>query len=254
MSDITVSISSYNQEGYLPDAIESVLNQKFMVGNLQLLVIDDGSTDNSLEIANKYWGDWVKDKNAGKSSQVKDFRVISQVNKGLSSARNTGIMNAIGDWFLPLDADDILLDTCIHKVWSRVNKFFPPDVLGLSFKEFGLRNTIISLMPDPSIEDFKVANRIGYCSAIKKEALLEVGGYSPRMFAGYEDLHLWYNLLVRGKKIATIPEICWLYRTKEKSMIHDALAHHEELMTQIFKDFPQITKVIDNPLPHDRTS
>lgn len=232
---ITISISSYNQAEYLPEAIVSALLQ-----NCPVIVVDDGSTDNSLEIAHQY--------------EMKYFprlQIISQVNKGLSSARNTGLMNCETDYILFLDADDILLPNCVEKILEKINET-NADVIGLSFKEFGLRDTIISLMPNPTIEDFKVGNRIGYCSAIKREVLLECGGYSPRMTTGYEDYHLWFDLLSRGKKITTIPEILWLYRTKEKSMIHEAQAHHIELMTQIAKDFPNIfpeVVEIKTPLP-----
>lgn len=222
---ITISISSYNQQDYLPDAIESALKQTVPC---EVIVVDDGSTDNSLEIARKY-----------------PVKVISQVNKGLSSARNTGLMNATGDIFLPLDADDILLPNCAEEI----QKYYA-DVVGLSFKEFGIRNNVIQLMPNPTWGDFKEGNRIGYCSAIKTSVLKEVGGYSPKMTFGYEDYHLWFDLLSRGKKIVTIPEVLWLYRTKEHSMINDAQAHHVELMAQIHKDFPDMTNVISNPLPN----
>ena len=101
-------------------------------------------------------------------------------------------------------------------------------------------------MPNPTLEDFKPTdfktpiNRIGYFSAIKKEALLEVGGYSPKMTWGWEDYHLTINLLSVGKKIVTIPEILIYYRTKDESMITVANAHASELMTQIYKDFPRL--------------
>lgn len=226
---ITISISSYNQQEYLCDSIESALKQTVPC---EVIVVDDGSTDYSLEIARRY--------------EDKGVKVISQVNKGLSSARNTGLMNASGDWFLPLDADDILLPNCAEEILKNTNA----DVVGLSFKEFGIRNTEIILMPNPTISDFKIGNRIGYCSAIKTAVLKEVGGYSPRMTTGYEDLHLWFNLLSRGKKIMTIPEVLWLYRTKEKSMIHDAMAHHNELVAQINKDFNVGLPEIKSPLPN----
>lgn len=227
---ITVSISSYNQQEFLREAIESALAQTVPC---EILVIDDGSTDNSLEIARSY---------------EPRIKAISQVNKGLSSARNTGLMNAKGDIFLPLDADDILLPNCVERIEQEIEKT-NADIIAPSFKCFGKGNDIIILMPNPTIEDFKTGNRIGYCSAIKREKLLEVGGYSPRMTTGYEDLHLWYNLLSRGAIIATIPEVLWLYRTKEKSMWHDAKEHHVELMAQIRKDFPEVTNIINDPLP-----
>jgi glycosyltransferase involved in cell wall biosynthesis len=249
MKNITVSISSYNQAEYLPEAIESVLNQKFMVGDLQLIVVDDGSTDNSLSIANAHRSNWLKNKNAGIAQAVHDFIVISQVNKGLSSARNTGIMNATGDYFLPLDSDDILDPKCIHTMWSMVNKYFPPDIIAPSMKCFGRANETVILMDNPTLEDFKTGNRIPYCSAVKLSLLKEVGGYSPRMTVGYEDYHLWFNLLNRGAKIVTIPEPLFNYRTKEQSMWHDAVKHHETLMAQINKDFPFMSNIISDPLP-----
>ena len=228
---ISVIIPAYKQEQYLPDAIESCLTQ--LVKPDEIIVVDDGSPDRTAEIAAKY-----------------PVKLIRQVNKGLASARNAGIMNATGDWILPLDSDDILLDDCIKRILEAAGET-DADVIAPSFKEFGVRQTQIILMPDPKLEDFKKANRIGYCSAIKREALLEVGGYSPKMIWGYEDLALWVALLTRGKRIVTIPEILWLYRTKEHSMINDSIAHHEELMAQIFKDFPEFGgQVIPNPLPN----
>ena len=228
---ISIIIPSYNQELYLEEAIESCLSQT--VKPHEIIVVDDGSTDHSLELARNYEGQGVK--------------VISQTNRGLSSARNTGIMNATGTWILPLDADDILQNNAIE-VLSQHNTDLV-DIVSPSFKCFGLHNDIIQLMPNPTIDDFKVANRVGYMSLMKKSILLEVGGYSSRMNFGYEDLHLWFNLLQRGKKLITLPDILWLYRTKEKSMIHDAIAHHIELMEQIRKDFPHVTNIINNPLP-----
>ena len=229
MITLTISISSYNQQEWLPDAIESALAQPVQK---EIIVVDDGSTDHSLEIARKY-----------------PIKVISQVNKGLSSARNTGLMNSNGDYFMPLDADDILLPNCLKRIYETIRET-GADIVSPSFKCFGRAEDIIILMPNPTIEDFKIGNRVGYMSAIRKSKLLEGGGYSPRMTTGYEDLHLWFDLLSRGATIKTIPEVLWLYRTKEKSMWHDAVSHHEELMAQIRKDFPQVTNIINDPLPH----
>lgn len=214
----SIIIPSYNQEKYLADAIDSAILQP----ESEVIVIDDGSTDNSLNIANRYKG---------------KVKVISQVNKGLASARNTGIMNAKGTWILPLDADDILLDNCVEKLITAIAENPKADVISPSFKTFGTSSETIILMPNPTIEDFWAGNRVGYCSAIKKKALLEIGGYSPRMDKGWEDYHLWFNMLKRGKKIVTVPEVLWLYRTKEESMWTESVKHGDELWKQINKDF-----------------
>lgn len=216
----SVIIPSYNHSKYLPDAIDSVLKQSFE--DFEVIVVDDGSTDNSLEIA--------------KSFPVK---IISQVNKGLASARNTGIMNAQGEYIFPLDADDMMTKNCLRNVDKLISET-KADIIAPSFMTFGKVVGNVILSQDPKIEDFKQANRIGYFSAIRKSKLLEVGGYSPRMIWGYEDYHLWFNLLSRGAKLVTTEDTLILYRVKDESMITTAQQHHEELMNQIKKDFPKI--------------
>ncbi len=218
----SIIIPVYNQAEYLPDAIESALGQ---TETCEVIVVNDGSTDNSLEVAKLYEKHGVK--------------VISQVNKGLSSARNTGIMNATGDYILPLDSDDLLQDNAVERL-VVVAETTKADIVASSFKTFEKENGLCVLMPSPSIEDFKVANRIGYCALMRRDMLLDVGGYSSRMTWGYEDYHLWFNLLSRRKLLVTIPDILWLYRVRENSMIKEADAHREELMAQIMKDFPEL--------------
>lgn len=226
MNKVSIIIPSYGQVKYLAEAIESALAQTV---KSEVIVIDDGSKDGSLEVARSYIG---------------KVKLIQQVNKGLASARNTGIMNAEGEWILPLDADDILMVNCVERLLALQSKHPEADVLAPSFQTIGLVQDHVTLMPNPTMDDFRTGNRIGYFSMIRKSALLEVGGYSPKMVEGYEDFHLWYNLLTRGKKIVTSPEILVLYRTKEESMWKDASSkHHMKLMNQIYQDFPNI-------LPH----
>lgn len=217
---ISIIIPTFNQGQYFAQTLDSTFDQT--VKPHEVIVINDGSTDNTKEIASSY-----------------SVKLINQVNKGLASARNTGIMWATGEFVLPLDSDDILLENCLEKIEAKVEET-NADIIGLSFKEFGISDREVILMPNPTIQDFVTANRIGYCSAIKRSALLEVGGYSPKMVWGWEDWHIWFDLLTRGKKLVTIPEVTWLYRVKENSMIHDANKHAEELSAQIIKDFPNL--------------
>lgn len=217
---ISVIIPSYGQAEYLSQAIESVLAQTEQPH--EIIVIDDGSPDNSIEIAKKY-----------------PVKLIQQTNRGLSSARNTGIMNATGDYIFPLDADDMMTENCIKRINEVIDETYA-DIIAPSFKTFGTSNEEVILMTNPTIEDFKTGNRIGYFSAIKKSALLEIGGYSSKMIWGWEDYALWFDLLSKGNILITIPEILMLYRTKEQSMITVANAHADELWRQIHKDFPRV--------------
>lgn len=216
---VTIGIPAYNQGPYLREAIESALNQTYK--DVEIIVVNDGSTDDTAAICWEY-----------------QVTTITQVNKGLASARNTAIMAMTGGLFLPLDADDILEPTCVERI-VEVAKQTDADVVAPSIHCFGLTEQDVFLIPNPILEDFKVGNRISYCSAIRRSALTQVGGYSPRMVEGYEDLHLWINLLTRGKTIVTIPEPLVRYRIKEQSMITEARKHHDKLMGQIYKDFPQ---------------
>lgn len=216
---MTIVIPSYNQQEFLPDAIDSALKQ-----GSDIIIVDDGSTDNSLQIALNYQMSFSR------------IKVISQVNKGLASARNTGIMNATSDYILFLDADDILLDNAVKRITETI-KETDADIVSPSFKCFGTSEQEV-ILGQPTLEDFKTANRIGYCSAVKRSMLLAVGGYSPKMVEGYEDYHIWFDLLKRGCKLVTIPEVLWLYRTKKESMYTKITPEiHEKLMSQIRKDF-----------------
>lgn len=223
---VSIIIPSFGQKDYLREAIDSALAQTI---HSEIIVIDDGSTDGSLAMAREY--------------EPFGIKVISQVNKGLASARNTGIMNATGDYVLPLDADDLLKDNCIERILSFAEKDPQADVIAPSIHCFGLGEQTTILMDNPTLNDFKLGNRLSYCSAIKRSVLLEVGGYSPRMDLGFEDYHLWINLLTRGKKIITIPEPLMWYRVKAQSMITEAEKHRPELMAQIYKDFPEFAKI-----------
>ncbi len=98
---VTIIIPVYNLEKYVSTTIASALNQQFN-GELEVIAIDDGSSDNSLAILQNL------------AIQDKRLHVISQKNAGVSVARNMGIENASGDYICFLDGDDILGDNAIH--------------------------------------------------------------------------------------------------------------------------------------------
>ncbi len=206
---ISIVIPCYNQAEYLAEAIESAMYQ-----NCEVIVVNDGSTDITLDVCKKY-----------------PVYTINQVNKGLASARNTGIMNSTFRYILFLDADDKLMPNAVEKIEEVILKT-RADIIAPSFKEFGLRDKEV-VLGNPTLEDFKTANRIGYACAIKREVLNAVGGYNPKMVKGFEDWDLWIDLLKRGYKLVTIPDILWMYRVKENSMYTEANKYRAELEAQI---------------------
>lgn len=226
---ISIVIPTYNQGEYLEDCLESAYNQTVQAH--EIIVVNDGSLDDTKEIAERF--------------MFKEFplisspvRVINQVNKGLASARNTGIMNATGDYVLFLDSDDMLLENTIERLTQEI-QVTNADIVAPSFKEFGKSDREV-ILGGFTMEDLKKANRLGYFSAVRRSALLECGGYNPKMKWGYEDYDLWFDLFKRGKSIAVLQEVLVMYRVKERSMIHEANEHAEELLAQIKKNHKEI--------------
>lgn len=226
---ISIIIPAFQQAEYLEECIESCYNQ--ILAPHEIIIVNDGSTDNTQEIAERY----MFKQFPGIESPV---RVIKQVNKGLPSARNTGIMNATGNYILPLDADDILEENAIARLTAEIAAT-NADVIAPSFKCFGKNNDTV-IIQGFTMDDLKLSNRLPYFCAIKKSVLLEVGGYNPKMKWGWEDLDLWFDIFKTAHTLAIVQEPIVRYRVKEYSMIHEANAHSEELWAQIKKNHPEI--------------
>ena len=105
----SITIPIFNRETYIPETLESVLNQSYR--NLEIICVDDCSSDNGLDVLRSY---------AEKDSRIKI--IVHKENKGLYLARKTGVQNASGDYVLFLDCDDSLsLDAL--KIWISFNSF-----------------------------------------------------------------------------------------------------------------------------------
>ena len=105
MVKISVIVPIYNCEDYLEESIKSILNQTFK--DIEIICIDDGSADNSLNI--------LKEIAIGDSR----IKVYSQENQGSSIARNNALSKVSGDYVYFFDADDYLLENCLEKVYSN---------------------------------------------------------------------------------------------------------------------------------------
>lgn len=149
----SIIIPCYNMGSLVVRAIESVLNQSFE--NFEIIVINDGSTDNTLEVLNKY---------AQQDSRIKIF---SKQNGGYCSAINKGLDNVSGSYFLMLGADDYLCQDLLLNVYNEANKTLP-DLIGfqtLVIKSDGLveldRHTCYNKMAsgtNTSINEFSEQN------------------------------------------------------------------------------------------------
>lgn len=105
---ISVIVPIYNIAGYLSACVKSILQQEYT--NLEILLIDDGSTDQSPELCNRF---------AKEDSRI---RVIHKKNGGLSSARNAGLDVATGEYLVFVDGDDFIAPNMIRCLWERLCK------------------------------------------------------------------------------------------------------------------------------------
>lgn len=110
---INVVIPMYNSEDTIACSLDSVLKQTYR-GNIKLLIINDGSTDNSEYVVNKYIF-----KELPKNIKIE---LINKKNGGVSSARNRGIMESQGEWIALLDSDDIWLPEKLEKQMNEIKK------------------------------------------------------------------------------------------------------------------------------------
>ena len=115
---VSIIIPIYNCEKFLNKCLDSIVKQEY--NNLEIVLINDGSTDDSLRICNE------------RKKLDPRIIVIDKENGGVSSARNVGLENATGDFILFLDGDDYLDIDCIHKCMNLINKY-SLDILKFSY-------------------------------------------------------------------------------------------------------------------------
>jgi len=184
---VSIIIANYNYGHFLAEAIESALAQTWQP--LEVIVIDDGSTDDSLALAGRY-----------------PLTVLSQPNQGVSAARNNGAARAAGEYLFFLDADDILLPDAIERLVMELERAGPQAGFAYGrMQYFGEKN---GLFTSHAFEPSALAreNYIPACSLIRRSAFDQVGGWD-RGFALREDWELFVRLWHAGYSGAFHPEV-----------------------------------------------
>ncbi|MBW1698264.1 MAG: glycosyltransferase [Deltaproteobacteria bacterium] len=216
MAKVSVVIPCYNQGRFLDEAVDSVLAQTF--DDFEIIVVNDGSTDpDTIELLSQY--DRPK------------TRVIHTPNRGLASARNTGIQEAKGEYILPLDADDRIGREYLEKA-VRILDSDPAVGIVYCMAEFFGQKTGPWDLPDFSLERMLVDNLI-FCSGFFRKSDWErVGGYDPNMMYGWEDWDFWLSIIELNRKVIRIPEILFFYRSMENSMI-DRMGEEKQVLMRL---------------------
>lgn len=212
---LSIVIPVYNVAEYINKCVESCYAQDIPKAAYEIILVNDGSTDNSLALCEK-----LKEKHS-------DLKLISQDNKGLSGARNTGLLHAVGTYIWFVDSDDWIKTNCLsqiiahlrqdidllwlgHDVWlnGKSTKTFMPNeldkpVLGEVFFSDHLNN-LFYIWKFIYKKDFLNANH-----------LLFLEGYL------YEDLEFTPRALQLAKKCMTYPEVCYHYLVRGSSIANN---------------------------------
>lgn len=214
---VSIVIPCYNQAHYLPDAIESALNQTYP--NIEVIVVNDGSPDNTSEIVKKYL----------------KVKLVEQKNKGLSGARNAGIKKAKGKYILPLDSDDKIHPEMVS---TTINYMQDYDICSTGLKTFGDENrSWLSNVKEPNYRDFLQRNHINCCSLFKREVWERIKGYDEKMKLGFEDWDFYTRAAKENYKVRIIPDILFYYRKHGQTMFHDAMKRRDEIISYMRKKY-----------------
>ena len=184
----SVIIPAYNAALYIKNSINSVLNQT--IGDFEVLVVDDGSTDNTREIVMTF--------------QDKRLRYVYQSNGGVSSARNMGIRNAKGKYICFLDADDLWKSNHLAVVSQLIEKY-PEASVYLTGYEILLHDGRIILKTCPSVLGDSQSSNVfrhiwehGYFihtnSVVSKKSAIDTVGMFEVGVKNGEDDDMWYRL------------------------------------------------------------
>ncbi|PWH82807.1 glycosyltransferase family 2 protein [Algibacter marinivivus] len=214
---VSIIVPCYNQAHFLNESLNSVLKQSY--SNWECIIINDGSTDNTEQTVLN----WTKKDNR--------FKYVKQQNKGLSNARNSGIKTSLGDYILPLDADDIIREDFLDKT---VPELLENDDLAIiscnsKFFEGDITNIINELKPKGNTYHYLLyVNQLVATSLYRKKCWEQVGGYDEQMKTGFEDWEFWIAITKQGWEYKVVDDFLFYYRKAKKSMLVDTINNHFE--------------------------
>lgn len=201
---VTVYITNFNYGKFIKQAIESVLMQTEQ--SFELIIIDDGSTDNSREIIEKY-------------KDLKNIRIVYQKNKGLNVTNNIALRAARGKYIVRLDADDYFSPNALKLLLEKLES---DSMLGMVFPDYFIVDTQGEVLERQKRHDFDNEVKLfdqaahGACTMIRVQFLREIGGYDES-FSCQDGYELWVKFSSKFK-VSNINEPLFYYRKHGKNL------------------------------------
>ena len=225
--NISVVITLYNYERYIEETITSVINQCYE--NIDLIIIDDQSTDNSCDIA--------LDVVSSKLSRFRNAIVMSAMtNQGLAKSRNLGFKLSKSQYIFSLDADNPIFSSAVSKLYKAIEPTDPQKV-AFVYSQLLYFDEVDDIGIADTWDPKKLAqgNYIDNMSLIRKEAWEKVGGYSEMPVPGWEDFDLWCKFHEAGFEGVFLPEILCKYRVRNASMLRSSTNKNIEILMKYMR-------------------
>ncbi len=200
---ISVIITSYNYCNYIKRAIESCLEQDYK--NLEIIVVDDGSTDETSKILDLY------------NSKID---IYNNKNKGLESTANFGIQKSKGDYWVRLDADDFFEKNFISEIVKNIEPNF-----SFYYSDYNIINSQDQIIEKSSLPDFnkeeifKRGDFLATGTLVNKQSSLNIGLYNSNVYnCGLENYEFIIKLILNNNKGKYLKKNLWNYRQHNKSL------------------------------------
>jgi glycosyltransferase involved in cell wall biosynthesis len=229
---VSVIMIFLNAEKFIQEAIESILSQTYL--NWELILVDDGSTDASTEIARQYAQQYL--------DKIRYVQHANHQNRGMSASRNLGIRQSAGEYIAFLDADDVYLPEKLERqvelldsqptaamVYGTTQYWYswtgkPEDLSRDSMRTLGVRPD--RHYPAPDLVARFLANTArtpATCSVlIRREAIERIGGFEDRFAGMFEDQVFFYKLCLH--ETVYVESGCWSrYRQHPESHVYVSL-------------------------------
>lgn len=240
---VSIIIPTYNNERFIGACVDSVLSQRGV--ELDIIVIDDGSTDTTGAIVDDY------------ATRHASIRVVHRANGGLSAARNTAIPMIRGEWVTMLDGDDMLSPNAIKRMLDAANSYKDIDIVAgrwfTDFVDIPIHNPSSRSRMTTILSGKEAAETMLYCNRYRDAVHSSACGklYRSELWRDarfregivYEDLQLIPQLTAAVSNVAVIDDIIYYYRRNPESIIHtfslrryDAVRVAKELVDHFTND------------------
>lgn len=235
---VSVIVPVYNMELYVGETIESILASDYP--DIEVILMDDGSKDGSWKIMQSY------------ASRYPNVSAYTQVNGGVSSARNHAISLAKGTYILPVDGDDLISKEFIRLAVDELERDGEVKVVCSRAEFFGDRKGEWKKRPF-SLKLLARKNMIENCAMYRRSDWERVGGYSNEIKTR-EDWAFWISVLKDGGKVVRIDHVGLFYRIRSGSKRVSHRNRKREVIDILNRLHPEFfDRVLHGPLHHQRT-